>query len=194
MLQQQWQRATFDCLVNNAGVMPKTRGGDLLDVTPENFDAVMNVNLRGTFFLTQEFAKRMIATRPEGRPVIGSIITISSGAVGKPRLDSPEYAFSKTSLSLMSQAFALRLGQYGIHTYELRPGVTKTEMSRDAWPMYDKMIADGRFPIARMGEPSDVGQAAATLASGGLAFSTGEFFNIDGGFHMPFTAVARKKP
>jgi NAD(P)-dependent dehydrogenase (short-subunit alcohol dehydrogenase family) len=184
----------IDCLVNNAGVLPKTRGRDLLEVTPDTFDQVMNINLRGTFFLTQEIARRMIMTREAGeRPVIGSIVTVSSGVVGKPRQDSPEYAFSKSSLALMSQMFALRLGPWGIHTYELRPGMTKTEMSRDAWDMYDNMIQQGRFPIPRVGLPEDVGHAAAVLAKGLLPYSTGEYFNLDGGFHLPFSGPASRK-
>jgi NAD(P)-dependent dehydrogenase (short-subunit alcohol dehydrogenase family) len=183
----------IDCLVNNAGIRgPRRR--DLLEVTPDTFDHVMNINLRGTFFLTQEIARRMIMTRKAGeRPVIGSIVTVTSGAVGKPWQDSPEYAFSKTSLALMSQMFALRLGPWGIHTYELRPGITKTEMSRDVWDQYDKMIEQGRLPIPRVGLPEDVGHAAAVLAKGLLPYSTGEYFNLDGGFHLPFSAAPSRK-
>lgn len=182
-----------DCLVNNAGVMPKARGRDLLDVSPDTFDLVMNVNLRGTFFFTQEMARRLVAQVEAGRRERQAIITITSGAVGKPKLDSPEYNFSKTCLSMMSQAFGARLGPWGIHTYEIRPGVTKTEMSRDVWGMYDKMIADGRFPIPRMALPEDIGRTAAALATGALPFSTGEFVNVDGGFHINLPAPVRQK-
>lgn len=182
-----------DCLVNNAGVMPKARGGDLLDLTPESFDRVMNVNLRGTLFFTQEMARRMIAQVEAGRAGRQAIVTITSGAVGKPKLDTPEYNFSKTCLSLMSQAFGARLGPWGIHTYEIRPGVTRTEMSRDVWPMYDRMIADGRFPIPRMALPEDIGRAAAGLASGAIPFSTGDHFHVDGGFHINLPAPKRTK-
>jgi len=181
-----------DCLVNNAGVMPKApRGRDLLDVSPETFDPVMNVNLRGTFFFTQEMARRLIAQVESGRRQRQAIITITSGAVGKPKLDTPEYNFAKTCLSLMSQAFGARLGPWGIHTYEVRPGVTKTEMSRDVWSMYDKLIADGRFPIPRMALPEDIGRAVAGLASGAIPFSTGDYFHVDGGFHINLPAPKR---
>jgi 3-oxoacyl-[acyl-carrier protein] reductase len=185
---------TVDCLLNNAGVLPKMRGRDLLDVTPETFDLVMDVNLRGTFFFTQAIARRMVAEPAVGRAHHRSIITITSGAVGSARLDSPEYAFSKTCLSLMSQAFAARLGPHGIHTYEVRPGVIKTEMSRDVWPMYDAMIEQGRFPVGRMGLPEDVGQTVATLALGSIPYSSGDFFAIDGGYHVPSAGVAPRKP
>ena len=116
----------LDCLVNNAGVVPAIRAGDLLDVSPESFDRVMGVNLRGTFFLTQAVARRMVNEAETDRPIGRSIVTISSGVAGRPRMDWPEYAFSKTGLSLMSQAFAIRLARHGIRTYEIRPGVTRT--------------------------------------------------------------------
>jgi NAD(P)-dependent dehydrogenase (short-subunit alcohol dehydrogenase family) len=183
-----------DCLVNNAGVMPKApRGRDLLDVTPDTYDPVMTVNLRGTFFFTQEMARRMIAQVEGGRTQRQAIVTITSGAVGKPKLDTPEYNFSKTCLSLMSQAFGARLGPWGIHTYEIRPGVTKTEMSRDVWGMYDKLIADGRFPIPRMAMPEDIGRASAALASGAIPFSTGDYFHVDGGFHINIPAPFKRR-
>jgi 3-oxoacyl-[acyl-carrier protein] reductase len=184
---------TIDCLVNNAGVLSNVRGGDLLDVTPENFDRVMNVNLRGTFFLTQAVAKRMVGEAEADRPVPRSIITISSGAVGRARQDSPEYAFSKTSLALMTQMFAVRLGRHGICTYDIRPGVTKTEMSRDVWPMYEQLIADGHFPIPRMALPEDVARAVATAASGGLSFNTGGHIYVDGGHHIPGAQAGVKR-
>jgi NAD(P)-dependent dehydrogenase (short-subunit alcohol dehydrogenase family) len=182
----------IDCLVNNAGVLSNSRGRDLLDATPETFDRVMHVNLRGTFFFTQEISRRMIAMRESTRPWTGSIITITSGAVGSARLDSPEYAFSKTGLSLMSQAFAARLGPHNIRTYEVRPGVIKTEMSRDVWPMYDALIAEGRFPLGRIGLPEDVGKTVAALAGGAIPHSTGDYFHIDGGYHVPVPGAARR--
>ncbi len=177
---------TVDCLVNNAGVVPPVRGIDLLEVTPASFDRVMGVNLRGTFFLTQAIARRMVeeddATE---RPVPRSIITISSGAVGRPSTDWPEYAFSKTCLSMMSQAFALRLAPHGVRTYEIRPGVTKTEMSRDVWDAYDAMIEAGRLPLGRMGLPEDIGRTVAVFATGQFAHTTGDFIHVDGGVHIP---------
>ncbi len=187
---------TVDCLVNNAGVLSGVRGQDLLTVTPDVFDRVMNVNLRGTFFLTQEIAKRMVAEDEAGtgRPVGRSIVTITSGAVGRARTDSPEYSFSKTSLALMSQIFAVRLGRHNIATYDLRPGVTRTEMSRSAWGMYEELVEEGRFPIRRLGLPDDIARAVVTLASGGLSYVTGGFITIDGGFGIPASVMPRRPP
>jgi len=183
---------TVDCLVNNAGVLSGTRGQDLLNVTPADFDHVMSVNLRGTFFFTQEVARRMVGEAAKGPPAERSIITISSGAVGRARTDSPEYAFSKSCLALMSQMFALRLGKHGIRTYEIRPGINRTEMSRDAWGMYEELIAEGRFPIPRLGVPEDVGKTVASLATGGLAYCTGGHVYVDGGFHIPTSVRPRR--
>jgi 3-oxoacyl-[acyl-carrier protein] reductase len=176
---------TLDCLVNNAGVVPPARGVDLLSVTHASFDRVMAVNLRGTFFLTQAVARRMVVEDAADRPVLRSVITISSGAVGRPSMDWPEYAFSKTCLSLMSQAFALRLAPHGVRTYEIRPGVTKTEMSRDVWDAYDTLIEAGRLPLGRMGLPEDIGQAVVVFATGQFAHTTGDFIHVDGGLHIP---------
>jgi NAD(P)-dependent dehydrogenase (short-subunit alcohol dehydrogenase family) len=172
----------LDCLVNNAGILVRSRALDLLEVTPDTFDRVMGVNLRGTFFLTQNVAKRMIER--EDPASLCSIITIGSGVSGKPRMESPEYTFSKTCLSLMSQIFALRLAQHNICTYEVRPGVIRTEMSRDVWDRYEGGVHDNRFPMGRLGYPEDVGRVVAALATGMLPYSTGDRINVDGGLHI----------
>jgi NAD(P)-dependent dehydrogenase (short-subunit alcohol dehydrogenase family) len=175
---------TLDCLVNNAGVQVEVRG-DLLDVTPESYDRVMGVNLRGTFFLTQAVARRMVAEeRRDGDPH-RSIVTISSANAFLVGPDRPEYCFSKLSLSMMTKAFALRLGGHGIATYEIRPGLIRTDMTLPVRDKYTRMIADGLTPQARWGEPQDVGRTVATLALGRLPFSTGDAFHVDGGLHIP---------
>jgi NAD(P)-dependent dehydrogenase (short-subunit alcohol dehydrogenase family) len=174
---------TIDCLVNNAGIQVKVRG-DLLDVTPESFDEIVGVNLRGTFFLTQAVAKAMLADRRAPGDPLRSIITISSANA---RLVSPnraEYCFAKTGLAMMSQLFALRLAAAGIACYEVRPGIIRTDMTAAAKDRYDKLIADGLTPIRRWGEPEDVGRAVAALASGALPFSTGDAVYVDGGLHI----------
>jgi NAD(P)-dependent dehydrogenase (short-subunit alcohol dehydrogenase family) len=113
--------------------------------------------------------------------------------VGRARLDSPEYAFSKSCLALMSQMFALRLGKHGIRTYELRPGINKTEMSRTAWAMYEELVAEGQFPIPRLGLPDDVARTVSALATGMLPYSTGGHIYVDGGFHIPTSVRPRRK-
>ena len=172
-----------DTLVNNAGVQVKVRG-DLLDVTPESYDRVMGINLRGTFFLTQAVARRMIEQSSAPTSQHRSIVTISSANAYLVGPDRPEYCFSKMSLSMMTKAFALRLGQHGIATYEIRPGIIRTAMTLPVKEKYDGWIAGGLTPIARWGEPDDVGKTVATLASGLLPFSTGDAFHVDGGLHI----------
>jgi NAD(P)-dependent dehydrogenase (short-subunit alcohol dehydrogenase family) len=171
----------IDCLVNNAGVSVVTRG-DLLNVTPNSFDRLMNINLRGPFFLTQAVAARMIAAPHDG---FRSIITISSLNAETAGIDRAEYCISKTGLSMMSKIFALRLAEHGINTYEVRPGVIRTGMTAVAKEKYDRLFAAGGVPISRWGEPEDVGQAVATLASGALRYSTGEVVHVDGGLSVP---------
>jgi 3-oxoacyl-[acyl-carrier protein] reductase len=173
---------TLDCLVNNAGVQVAKRG-DMLEVTPESFDRVMGVNLRGTFFLTQEVARRMVAeARQEGDPP-RSIVTISSINAIAAAPNRAEYCLSKTGLSMLVKMLALRLAPHGIAAYEIRPGVIRTEMTRPVAGMYEDWIPE-HVPAARWGEPTDIGGAIAALASGDIPFSTGDAFHLDGGLHI----------
>lgn len=173
----------LDCLVNNAGVTVDKRG-DLLDASVASFDRVMNVNLRGTFFLTQAVAKRMLAdARPENGPH-RSLVVISSVNAILPSPDRPEYAFSKTALSMMVKMFALRLAAAGIAVYEIRPGIMRTDMTAPVAGKYERWIAEGVVPQKRWGEGEDVGRTVAALASGALPFTTGEPFHVDGGLHI----------
>ncbi len=170
------------CLVNNAGISVKRRG-DLLEVTPESFDRLIAVNLRGPFFLTQRVASRMLAeaTPPQPR----TITTISSANTFLASPNRSEYCISKIGLSMMTKVFALRLAEAGINVYEIRPGVIRTAMTAVAKDEYDARYATGDFtPINRWGEPSEIGSAVAMLAEGTLGFATGEAFHIDGGMHI----------
>jgi NAD(P)-dependent dehydrogenase (short-subunit alcohol dehydrogenase family) len=171
----------IDCLVNNAGVSVATRG-DLLAVKPESFDRLMNINLRGPFFLTQAVAARMTAVPTDG---FRSIITISSLNAETLSDDRAEYCISKTGLSMMSKLFALRLAGSGIASYEVRPGVIRTNMTAVAKEKYDRLFAGGGVPISRWGEPEDVGRAVAALAGGVFRYSTGEVIHVDGGMSLP---------
>jgi NAD(P)-dependent dehydrogenase (short-subunit alcohol dehydrogenase family) len=175
---------TIDCLVNNAGVQVKVRG-DILDVTPQSFDHLMAVNLRGTFFLTQAVARRMLreAREPGGPP--RSVVTISSAnantIVGPNRA---EYCISKSGLSMMNKLFAERLAASDIMCYEVRPGIIYTEMTASSKERYDVLIAEGISPVRRWGKPEDIGKTVAALATGMLPFTTGDAFHVDGGLHM----------
>jgi NAD(P)-dependent dehydrogenase (short-subunit alcohol dehydrogenase family) len=170
----------LDCLVNNAGISVAVRG-DLFDVTPGSFDRQIQVNLRGPFFLTQAVAKRMAQAPATG---FRSIVTISSFNAEAASPDRAEYCIAKTGLAMMTRVFALRLASLGIMTYEVRPGVIRTAMTAVATEKYDRLFASGFAPIARWGEPEDVGRAVATLASGGLPYATGETVHVDGGLSI----------
>jgi NAD(P)-dependent dehydrogenase (short-subunit alcohol dehydrogenase family) len=174
---------TLDCLVNNAGVQVKLRG-DLLDTTPASFDHILGVNLRGTFFLTQAAARRMVKEPRAAEDPHRSIVTISSVNAVKASINRGEYCISKAGLIMVNRLFALRLAEHGIHCYEVRPGVIQTDMTAPARERYDQMMTQGVFPIARWGQPGDIAGAVATLASGAIPFSTGAAFPIDGGLHV----------
>jgi NAD(P)-dependent dehydrogenase (short-subunit alcohol dehydrogenase family) len=170
----------IDCLVNNAGVSVMSRG-DLLEVTPESFDRCIAVNTRGTFFLTQAFAKHCLA-RP-GAPVAPhpSIITItSSNAIAASPLRG-EYCVSKAGLSMASTLFSLRLAEHGISVYEVQPGLIETEMTAPSRARYDAQIEQGLTAIKRWGTPQEVATTVRTLATGGLPYSVGQAIRIDGG-------------
>ncbi|MCX7153201.1 MAG: 3-ketoacyl-ACP reductase [Proteobacteria bacterium] len=174
----------LDCLVNNAGVQVRVRG-DMLDVTPESFDRLIAINLRGTFFLTQTVAKRMVAEKRKPDDPPRAIVTISSAnAITVVGPNRAEYCIAKTGLAMMSQLYAERLAQDDIMCYEIRPGIIRTDMTAPAAARYDKLIADGISPVRRWGEPADVGRTVAALASRLLPFNTGDAFHVDGGFHM----------
>jgi NAD(P)-dependent dehydrogenase (short-subunit alcohol dehydrogenase family) len=174
---------TLDCLVNNAGIQVKVRG-DILDVKPESFDELLAVNLRGTFFLTQTVAKRMLAERRAADDPARSIVTISSVNARIAGPNRAEYCIAKTGLTMVNQLFALRLADAGIMCFEIRPGIIRTDMTAPAQERYDKLIAEGFTPVRRWGEPADVGRTVAALASGALPFNTGDAFHVDGGLHI----------
>jgi NAD(P)-dependent dehydrogenase (short-subunit alcohol dehydrogenase family) len=175
----------LDLLVNNAGIAPKVRA-DILETSEASFDQVMNVNVRGPFFLTQLVA-RWWTDQPSGTansPGSRKIITISSLSAVTVSVNRPEYCISKAALSMLTPLYAARLAEYGIQVFEVRPGIIETEMTRGVKEKYDGLIAGGLTPIKRWGTPEDVGKAVVACASGMLSFSTGEVINVDGGFHL----------
>jgi NAD(P)-dependent dehydrogenase (short-subunit alcohol dehydrogenase family) len=165
-------------LVNNAGVSVMARG-DLLDVTPESYDRCLDINTRGTFFLTQAFARRLLA-RPRAS-VHESIVTVSSANALAVSIARGEYCVSKAGVSMISKLFAARLSNEGIGCYEIQPGFIATDMTGPSKARYDGLIADGLTVIKRWGEPEEVGRIALTLASGLLPYTSGQAIAADGG-------------
>ena len=172
----------LDLLVNNAGVAPQVRA-DILDGTEESFDYLLNVNVKGPYFLTQLAAKWMLESihTADYPPKIITITSVSSYTASVNRGD---YCISKAALSMITPLFAARLAKSGINVYEIRPGIIETDMTQPVLEKYGKMIRDGLTPIERFGVPSDVGKAVAAIAQDLLPFSTGEVINVDGGFHL----------
>jgi len=172
---------TVDCVVNNAGVQTRYRG-DLLDTPVESYDRVNGTNARGTFFLTQRIARRMIGE--SATPWKRSIVFISSISAVYAAPAQAEYCISKAGVSMMAQLFTVRLAPHGIAVYEVRPGFVRTDMTADATADKDIRIDRGDVPIARWGEPEDIGRAVAVLATGCIPYATGSALFIDGGFNV----------
>jgi NAD(P)-dependent dehydrogenase (short-subunit alcohol dehydrogenase family) len=172
---------SIDLLVNNAGVAPSQRR-DALETTPESFDRLMTINLRGPFFLTQAIARQMIRQIEAGtryQPMIVFITSISADTASPNRA---EYCVSKAGLSMVAQTFAVHLATHGINVYEIRPGIVATDMTADVKEKYDKLIAEGILLQRRWGTPEDIGKAVAALAEGYLAYATGAVIEVGGGF------------
>ena len=164
-------------LINNAGVSVMSRG-DLLDVTAESYDRCMDVNARGTFFLTQAFARRVRKNTTECHRSIISITSANATAVSIAR---GEYCMSKAAASMMSKLFASRLSDEDIGVYEIQPGFIETEMTAPSKVKYDALIESGLTVIKRFGTPEEVARIALTLASGLLPYTTGQAIQADGG-------------
>ena len=174
----------LNLLVNNAGVAPKVRA-DLLETSEDSYDYVVNTNLRGVFFLTQAFARDMVAARKADPKFSACIINITSISATVVSINRGEYCIAKAGLSMVSQLFATRLGPDGIPVYEVRPGVIKTDMTAGVTEKYDKLIAGGLNIQPRWGYPDDVGKAVVALARGDFPFSTGQVIMVDGGLVIP---------
>ena len=179
-------RARFgrlNMLVNNAGVAPRVRA-DILDATEESFDRVMGINLKGPYFLTQRVANWMVEQKKADAGFAGCIANISSVSATVASPSRGEYCISKAGVSMATQLWAARLGEFGIPVYEIRPGIISTDMTATVREKYDRLIEGGLLVQARWGTPEDVGRAVAMLARGDLAYSTGQVIMVDGGLAL----------
>ncbi|MGL5011159.1 MAG: 3-ketoacyl-ACP reductase [Paracoccaceae bacterium] len=167
-------------LVSNAGVPAKVRG-DMLDILPANFDFVMDVNLRGAFFLAQDVARRMLS-----RPTAGyrSITFVTSVSAAMASIERAEYCVSKAAAAMMSELFAVRLAPSGIGVFEIRPGIIETDMTAGVRDKYTARIEGGLVPAARWGQPADIGQVIVPIAEGRMAFANGAVIPVDGGLSI----------
>jgi 3-oxoacyl-[acyl-carrier protein] reductase len=174
----------LDVLVNNAGIAPRERA-DILNAKEEIFDEVINTNLKGTYFLTQAAANWMIEQKKNNPGLQSCIINITSMSSTVASVNRGEYCISKAGLSMASQLFAVRLGEFNIPVYEVRPGIIATDMTSGVKEKYDNLIEGGLTIEKRWGKPEDVGKIVNALAQGNLPYGTGQVIMVDGGLTTP---------
>jgi len=173
------QLGAIDCLVNNAGVSVLQRG-DLLDLGEESYDRCFDINTRGTFFLTQAVAKRMLAAQPKAG-VHRSVVFVTSSNAQAASITRGEYCMSKTALHMAARLFAIRLAAADIGAYEVQPGLILTEMTAPSKDKYDALIAQGMTVAPRWGVPDDVARVIRSMAGGLLPYTVGQEVRVDGG-------------
>ena len=163
-----------DGLVNNAGIF---RAADFLDVTEEDWDAVINVNLKGSFLVGQAVARQMVAQRR------GAIVNMSSvnGLTAIAAIAS--YNASKGGINQLTRAMALGLVDHGIRVNAVAPGTIATDLARDAVLTSDaaRQRILGRTPMKRLGEPEEIADVVGFLLSDASSYVTGEIVYVDGG-------------
>ncbi len=164
----------IDVLVNNAGIF---KAADFLDVTEEDFDAVINVNIKGSFLMGQAAARAMKSTGG------GSIVNMSSvnAVLAIPSIAS--YNVSKGGINQLTRAMSLALADFGIRVNAVAPGTIATELARQAVLTSEEAQKKimMRTPMKRLGEPDEVAKVVAFLASDAASYITGEIVTVDGG-------------
>jgi glucose 1-dehydrogenase len=169
----------IDVLVNNAGL---ERNADFWNVTEADYDAVLNVNLKGLFFITQAFVKQRMATPSTGNKPGGKIINISSVHEELPFPHFASYCASKGGVKMLTRNLSIELAPLGITINSIAPGAIET-------PINTKLLNDPaklgalleNIPLKRLGKPEDVASMAVFLASDESDYATGTTFFLDGG-------------
>jgi 3-oxoacyl-[acyl-carrier protein] reductase len=174
------QYGQLDLLVNNAGIAPPSRD-DILEATEASFDKVFDVNLKGPYFLTQAAARWMVEQRQADPAFDGCIINISSISAEVASVNRGDYCMARAGTSMATKLWTVRLAEFGIRVYEIRPGIVATDMTAGVKEKYDKLNAEGLTLEPRWGEPADVGRAAAALARGEFPYATGQVVTLAGG-------------
>ncbi len=176
------KKGRIAALVNVAGVAPKVRR-DLLEMTEESYDFVMDINTKGTLFLTQTVARMMLENEAVDG-LRGAIVNISSCSAYTSSTSRGEYCISKAGVSMVTKLFADRLASEGIIVNEICPGIIATGMTATVKEKYDRLIADGLVPLGRWGMPEDIAKAIVVLCDGTFGYTTGNSFILDGGMHI----------
>jgi NAD(P)-dependent dehydrogenase (short-subunit alcohol dehydrogenase family) len=166
----------IDILVNCAGIW--IPGQTLIECSDENWDRVIDTNLKGTYLCCQAVGKIMIGQKS------GSIINMSSEVGLTPGAGAGAYSISKAGIIMLTRQLALELAIHRIRVNALAPGIVKTDFNAEFWkePSVEKQTA-GMVPLGRLAEPEEVAQAAAFLASDAASYVTGEVICINGGWH-----------
>jgi glucose 1-dehydrogenase len=165
---------TADILVNNAGV---ERPADFWDVTEQDYDLVLNVNLKGVFFTTQAVVRHWLAAKQRGK-----IINISSVHEELPFPHFASYCASKGGLKMLARDLAIELAPYGITMNNIAPGAIETPINKALLndPAKLKPLLEN-IPLKRLGRPDDVAGVVAFLASPNADYITGATILVDGG-------------
>ncbi len=164
----------IDTLINSAGV---NRRKPVATVTEDDYNYVLDINLKGAFLLSQSVGRHMIERRS------GSQINIASLATDRPLKHAGPYAMSKAGLGQMTRALAMEWGPHGVRVNAIAPGFIVTDLTRKLWS--DQTMqnwANSNIPLRRLGQPEDLVGAALFLASPAAAYLTGQILYVDGGF------------
>ncbi len=176
----------INLLVNNAGIAPEKRL-DLLETTPQSYDKVMETNLRGPFFFTQKIVKSMLANQGSPETILHKrrLIFITSISANTASINRGEYCISKAGLSMVAKLYAVRLAEFDIPVFEIRPGIIATDMTAGVKEKYDDLIFNKNLLLQRRwGTPEDIGKCVVAIAEGAFDYATGAIFEINGGFSV----------
>ena len=176
------EMGAIDILVNNSGVSAAQK---ITEVTPQDYDYVMNTNVRGAFFVAQEVAKRMLARAQGSAPGTytgGRIVNIASVAGLKAISQIGVYCMSKAAVVHMTRAMALEWGRFGINVNAICPGYIDTEINHHHWQTEQGQKLIGMLPRKRVGQPADLDAILVMLASNESHFVNGAVIAADDGF------------
>lgn len=166
----------IDILVNNAGIFPRV---DFLDMTEAQWDEVLTVNLKGTFFCTQMVVRQLVA---RGKP--GAVVNVASSAAFRSSPRGAHYVSSKAGIVGFTRATALELARYRIRVNAIAPGTTDTAQPRYGMSEEELQAVGRQVPLGRMAVPDDIANMAVFLASEEAGHITGQTMHVNGGAYL----------
>jgi NAD(P)-dependent dehydrogenase (short-subunit alcohol dehydrogenase family) len=166
----------IDILVNNAGIFPRV---DFLEMTEAQWDEVLNVNLKGTFFCTQLVVRQLVARKKPG-----AVVNLASSAAFRSSPRGVHYVSSKAGIVGFTRATALELARYRIRVNAIAPGTTDTAQPRYGMTEEELQAVGRQVPLGRMAVPDDVAHLAVFLASEDASHVTGQTMHVNGGAYL----------